>query len=84
MSKFKMRIVCVERTIFDEEVTGAHFFGDEGEFQILPHHFPIMSALIEGEIRTHCGKAIPIVRGVVIFEDNVCTVVVEEEETIAA
>lgn len=50
MSKIKLDIVTVERTVLSEEVDSITAPGVDGVLGILPRHTPLMSALTEGEL----------------------------------
>ena len=50
MSKIKLDIVTVERTVLSEEVEYISAPGVDGVLGILPHHTPLMTALKEGEL----------------------------------
>lgn len=50
MSKIKLDIVTVERTVLSEEVDFISAPGIDGVLGILPRHTPLMSALTEGEL----------------------------------
>ena len=66
------------RTLFDGEVESVYLFGDEGEYELLPFHYPLLGALPEGEIKVAGHEGIPIRAGVVSFMDNQCSIVIEE------
>lgn len=46
-----LEIVSPEATLFSGEVNSVTVPGVKGEFQMLPHHAPIVSLLQEGEVR---------------------------------
>ena len=57
--------------------------GDEGEYELLAHHYPLVGALPEGEIKIAGHISIPLRAGVIMFQDNQCSIIVEEMEASA-
>lgn len=78
--KFRLQIVSLKRMLFNEEVESVYLSGDEGEYELLPYHYPLIGALPEGEIKIAGHIAIPLRAGVVLFQDNQCSIIVEEME----
>lgn len=64
--------------LFDGEVPSVYLSGDEGEYELLPYHFPILGALPEGEVKIGGHDPIPLRAGVVLFQENTCIIVIEE------
>ena len=55
----KLEIVTPEAKTFSEDVDMVTLTGVEGEMGILPHHMPLMTELVSGEIRaTKDGKSV--------------------------
>lgn len=79
-STFRLQVCSLRSVLFDGDVKSVYLFGDQGEYELLPYHFPIMGALLEGEVRIMGHDPIPIKSGVVMFNDNRCTIIVEEVE----
>lgn len=79
---FRFQVVSLRAMIFDDEVLAVHFFGDEGEYDLLPFHFPLMGALPEGMIHiTGIDKRLEKIKvkaGVLMFNENRCTVICQE------
>ena len=65
------------KTIYKGNAESVIFPGDTGVFEIMPYHKRMMSRLLKGNIEVD-GKQFPIARGVVRFDKNNVTVVVEE------
>lgn len=76
--KFKLQIVSLKRMLFNGEVESVYLSGDEGEYELLAYHYPLLGALPEGEIKIHGHENIPVRAGVVLFQDNSCTIILEE------
>lgn len=66
--------------LFDGDVKSVYLRGDEGEFELLPYHYPLMAALPEGVVKIREHDPIPIRSGVVMFNENRCTIICEEVE----
>lgn len=77
---FKLQVLSLVRVLFDGDVESVYLNGDEGEYELLPFHFPLVGALPEGEIKILGKKSIPLRTGVVLFDQNKCTILVEEME----
>lgn len=80
MKTFHLQVVSLIRVLFDAEVESVYLFGDEGEYEMLPFHYPLLGALPEGEIVIAGHESIPIRAGIVCFMDNRCTIIIEELE----
>ena len=76
--KFKLQIVSLKRMLFNGEVESVYLSGDEGEYELLAYHYPLLGALPEGEIKIRGHETIPVRAGVVLFQDNSCTIILEE------
>ena len=50
MTTFKLEIVTADKVGFSEDVTMLTAWGSDGQFTILPHHAPFMTALQPGEL----------------------------------
>lgn len=75
---FRLRVVSLLRTLYDGEVTSIFLVGDEGEYELLPHHYPLMGALMEGEVKIASELPIRLKTGVVMFDNNTCIIIIEE------
>ncbi|OGN88440.1 MAG: F0F1 ATP synthase subunit epsilon [Chloroflexi bacterium RBG_13_46_9] len=51
----KLDVVTAERLVYSDEVDIVVAPGIEGELAILPHHAPLMTMLLPGELRTRKG-----------------------------
>lgn len=75
---FKLQVLSLVRMLFDGDVESVYLNGDEGEYELLPFHFPLIGALPEGEIKISGQKSIPLRAGVVLFDQNKCMILIEE------
>ncbi len=55
MSTIRLEIVTAEKAIFSDDVDIVVAPGSEGEMAILPHHAPLMTTLMPGELRVRKG-----------------------------
>jgi F0F1-type ATP synthase epsilon subunit len=79
---FRLQIMSLRRMLFDGEVKSVYLSGDEGEYELLPYHYPLLGALPEGEVKIADKGSVPLRAGVVLFQNNRCTIIVEEHEEI--
>ena len=66
--------------LYQNEVESAFFIGDQGEFEILPYHYPVLGILVEGPIILNWKESVTIKFGLIKFFANECVVLVEEKE----
>jgi F-type H+-transporting ATPase subunit epsilon len=55
MAKTRLEIVSAERVVFSEDVEVVVAPGVEGQLGILPHHAPLMTILLPGELLVRRG-----------------------------
>jgi F-type H+-transporting ATPase subunit epsilon len=55
MAKTRLDIVSAERVVFSDEVEAVVAPGVEGQLGILPHHAPLMTILLPGELLVRKG-----------------------------
>jgi F0F1-type ATP synthase epsilon subunit len=72
-------VTSAERAVFDGTARDLIFPGEQGTFEVLPLHRPLVSRLRPGVILID-GRAVPIRRGVVRIADDEVTAVVELRE----
>lgn len=80
ITTFRLQVLSLIRMLFEGEVESVYLSGDEGEFELLPFHYPILSALPEGDIKIANHDPIPLRAGVMMFQDNQCIIIIEELE----
>lgn len=73
-------IRTVDKTLYKGEIDLVTLPGADGVFTLLPKHIALISTLKKGEIVLGKDKmhTFSISKGVVNFNDDVCTVLVEE------
>ena len=80
MNTFRLQVMSLRRVLFDGDVTSVYLSGDEGEYELLPYHYPLLGALPEGDIKIAGKGSVPLRAGVVLFQENRCTIIIEEHE----
>lgn len=80
VSTFRLQVLSLIRMIFEGEVESVYISGDEGEYELLPFHYPILGAIPEGEILIAGHDNVPLRAGVMLFQDNQCIIIIEELE----
>jgi len=76
---FRLRVMSLVRTLFDDDVESVFLQGDEGEYELLPFHYPLIGALVNSEIKIARQTALHVRSGVVLFDNNTCIILVEEQ-----
>ncbi len=74
----KLKILNPKHVIYDDHARSVFLPGDQGEFEILDYHCPIVSLLREGDVVIDWDEKVPIKKGMVRFDDNECMILVEE------
>ena len=64
--------------IYEGDAKSVFLPGDLAEFELMDFHAPIVSLLRPGRVSVDWKMSIPIKRGMVKFDHNECTVLVEE------
>ena len=80
MKELHLVIVSPERIVFDGMAESVTLPGEHGEFQVLPDHAPLISSLVEGEVKYVAGKetqVLQITEGFVEVRDNQISVCAE-------
>jgi F-type H+-transporting ATPase subunit epsilon len=70
-------VISPEKVIFEGRARSVIFPGEQGVFEILPFHKPLLSRLVSGTLIID-GLAFAIRRGIVGLNHNKATVIVEE------
>ena len=52
-----LEIITPDRKVFEGEVTSAQFPGDDGSFEVLNNHAPLIAALKAGDVTLSGGVA---------------------------
>ncbi len=74
----KIKILNPKHVVFEGEAKSLFVPGDRAEFEILDYHAPIVSLLAKGELVLDWKKTIPVSAGMIKFDNNECTILVEE------
>ena len=78
-SRLTVLVTSPTRVLFQGVAETLILPGEEGTFEVLPFHRPLVSRLLAGEVMID-GRAIPIRRGVLRVADDVVTAIVEPPE----
>ncbi len=78
--KINLRIMNPDKILYKGEVESIFLQGDEGEFEVLPYHYPVLSLLRQGRIVIDWHDYIPIKKGIVRLFKNDCTILVDLDE----
>lgn len=71
-------VVTPIRVLFEGRAESIIFPGEEGVFEVLSYHKPLLSRLVSGKLIINYEQVFPIRRGVVGVNQNKATVIVEE------
>jgi len=71
-------ILNQKRTIYEGKAKSVFLPGDEGEFEILPFHKPLLSLLKKGRIIIDSNKSVELTRGIVRVFNNELVVLIED------
>ena len=74
---FEVVLLSLEEEIFKGTAQSVKFPGETGEFEILSYHKPLISRLIGGNLIID-GRVYPLRRGIVGFNQNKATIIVEK------
>ncbi len=76
---FKCIILSPNSLIYENEIQSIFLTGDQGEFELLAYHFPILSVLVKSDIIINWNEKVSIRSGVMRFFANECIILVEEK-----
>jgi F0F1-type ATP synthase epsilon subunit len=76
---FKCVILSPHTLIYQNEIQSIFVRGDDGEYEVLAYHYPLLGVLKKGDIIINWNERITINGGVMKFFANECTIIVEEE-----
>ena len=74
---FHMIVVNPQQVIFEGEAEKVFLQGDEGEFEVLDYHAPVLTLLRKGKVVIDDKKQIRIRGGVARFDHNTLVVLAE-------
>jgi len=76
---FKCVVLSPHTLIYQNEIQSIFVRGDDGEYELLAYHYPLLGVLRKGDIIINWNERISINGGVLKFFANECTIIVEEE-----
>lgn len=79
---FKLTIINPDGIIYEGQAQKMFLQGDLSEFELLPHHAPLISKLKEGDVVIDDKKSIHVKGGLVRFYDDECVILAELKEEI--
>lgn len=74
---FSVIIVNPKQILFEGQATKVFLRGDEGEFEVMDYHAPIISLLRKGKIVIDGKKTLAIKGGIARFDQNNLVVLAE-------
>jgi F-type H+-transporting ATPase subunit epsilon len=72
-----VKIFSPVSTLFDGMAESVFLPGDQGEFELLNYHAPILGLLREGHVTIDWTTRIPIKKAIVKFDENECVILVD-------
>lgn len=75
---FRTTIINPKRVLFEGEVESLFLEGDQGEFEVLNYHCPLISILKKGNIVIDWKRYLPVKKGLARFFQNEMIILVEE------
>jgi len=81
-STFKLSIMTPDALLYQNEVESVFLTGDQGEYELLPYHYPVLGFLQKGNVIINWKEAVPVKFGVIKFFANDCIILVEEVERV--
>lgn len=75
-ARLNVLVTSPERVLFEGFAPSVILPGEQGTFEVLPLHRPLVSRLLKGVVTIE-GRDIPIRRGLVRVADDTVTAVVE-------
>ena len=75
---FKCIILSPNKLIYEREIQSIFLTGDQGEFEILAYHYPLLGVLKQSDVIINGKDRISIRSGIVRFYANECIILVEE------
>jgi len=67
-----------KRVLFEGKAHSVFLQGDQGEFEILPYHSPVISVLRQGRIFIDRHKYVSVKKGLARFYNNELVILVEQ------
>ena len=77
-NNFRCVILSAKQLVFEDEINSLFVSGDQGEYEILAYHYPLIG-IVKGDLIINWEKRLPVKGGVVRFFANECNVIIEEK-----
>lgn len=74
-----LMVMDIDHVIFNDKASSIFIQGDRGEYELLPHHYPVMGLLRQGQIAIDWKKYIDVKSGIIRFFKNECVILVEPD-----
>jgi F0F1-type ATP synthase epsilon subunit len=74
---FHLKMMSIDGIVIEDQVNSVYVTGTDGEYELLPFHYPLMGALPEGEIKISGYDPFPVKVGIIMFNHNQCKIIVE-------
>ena len=65
--------------VYENEVQSVFLTGDQGEYELMPYHYPVLGILKEGNIIIDWKESVPLKLGLVRFFANDCIILIEQK-----
>jgi F0F1-type ATP synthase epsilon subunit len=75
--RFNLQVLSLKGLAFDDLVESIYLTGDDGEFELLAFHHPLVASIPEGDLKIADHESIPIKVGVLSFRNNQCRIIAE-------
>lgn len=75
--RFNLQIMSLKGLAFDDMVESIYLTGDNGEFELLPFHHPLIASIPEGDLKIAGHESIPLKVGVLSFRNNQCRILAQ-------
>ena len=76
-STFNLQVVSLRGMAFDDMVEAIYLTGDDGEFELLPFHHPLLASISDGDLKIANHASIRIKSGILSFNNNQCRIIAE-------
>jgi F-type H+-transporting ATPase subunit epsilon len=73
----RLKIFSPVKTLFEGTANSVFLPGNQGEFELLDYHAPILGLLREGQVTIDWTTRIPIKKAIVKFDENECVILVD-------
>jgi len=71
-------VITPQELLYEGAAQSVFLRGDQGEFELMDHHAPLISLLTRGDVVIDWDRHIPINRGIARIDNDECVIIVEE------